>query len=76
MIYYRCKCGESEAYGSMPPYPCSRCDKCGSNLASSLDSHSEPLPHDFVPTQVETDAGEAVLSRCRYCHRTPKEVED
>ena len=74
MIYRRCKCGEHEAYGSIPPPRCSRCEKCGSDLATSPDDHLEPLSHDFQPEPVETDAGGAVLSRCRYCHRTRKQI--
>ena len=75
MRYYRCKCGDCTAFGSMSPYPCSKCNKCGSDLASSPDGHSNPLPHEFLPTLIETDLGEAVLSRCKWCHRTKKECD-
>lgn len=69
-MYYRCKCGEITAWGSMPPYPCSKCDKCGSNLATSPGAHTDPLPHDFVAREVPTDKGPATLSRCRWCGLT------
>jgi hypothetical protein len=30
--YYRCKCGDSQAWGSMPPEPCEECPKCQTTL--------------------------------------------
>lgn len=75
MMYYRCKCGFSTAWGSMPPYQCDRCPKCGSDLASHPDHHREPKPHDMQPTEVQTDAGPATLSRCRFCHRTQAQID-
>lgn len=55
--------------------PCRRCDKCGSDLAESPDTHIEPRPHLMVPGTVHTDAGEATLTRCRWCLRTRAELE-
>lgn len=75
MQYYRCRCGVSEAYGSMAPYACTRCPKCGSNLALGPEAHREPKPHEFVPTMVETDEGPKPLSRCIYCNRTRGAIE-
>ena len=74
MIFYRCKCGEREAIGSMPPPQCARCRKCGSDLASSPDRHREPEPHNFVAHQVETDEGPKPLSRCSYCFGSRVEI--
>lgn len=51
MQYYRCKCGNSEAWGSDAPPRCSRCSKCGSDLATPPDEHSEPLPHEFEASE-------------------------
>lgn len=77
MLYYRCKCGYSEAWGSMPPYQCHACPKCGSDLATGPNVHQEPKPHDFSHvTQVATDEGPKPLTRCRYCGCTQAEVEE
>lgn len=74
MIYYRCKCGEHESWSSMGPRRCTRCKKCGSNLASGPESHSEPEPHDVIRVPVETDTGEAFLSTCSWCFKTKAEL--
>lgn len=67
MIYYRCKCGFSTAYGSMPPNVCDFCEKCGSDLAMSPDSHRPPQRHEWSTQPVQSDAGGATLTRCRWC---------
>ncbi len=74
MKYYRCKCGFSEAYGSMSPSRCTKCKKCGSNLAGSPDSHIDPTPHELVAYPIESDQGGATLSRCKWCRRTKKQL--
>lgn len=76
MQYYRCKCGHRESWGSLPPDRCQRCEKCGSDLAFSPESHREPIEHDFSAVNtVETDDGPKLLTRCRYCYRTKAEVQ-
>jgi hypothetical protein len=76
MQYYRCKCGAREAWGSMPPYRCTKCEKCGSDLATDPGLHDEPVPHDFSAVKtVETDQGTATITRCRLCLRTLHEIE-
>ena len=76
MQYYRCKCGKAEAWGSMPPYQCSSCKHCGSDLAQAPDLHRDPVPHDFSHVeQVRTDEGPKPLTRCKYCHHTKEEIE-
>lgn len=47
MQYWRCKCGDTECWGSMPPAPCAYCDKCQSTLAQHPDYHEAPRPHVF-----------------------------
>ena len=75
MRYSRCRCGELEHWGSgMSPHRCARCPKCGSDIASGPSSHGEPLDHEFVAHEVETDEGPKPLSRCRYCHRTRSQI--
>jgi len=74
MIYYRCKCGKQEAWGSMPPNQCDGCSECGTTLDTHPELHRTPTPHDFVATNVATDEGPKPLSRCRYCHRTKAEL--
>lgn len=74
MQYYRCKCGESEGWGSMPPPACAACSSCGSDLSLGPDSHRPPKPHTFLPEPVETNEGTRYLDRCQYCHRTRKEL--
>jgi hypothetical protein len=48
MLYYRCKCGNSTAFGSMPPNPCDGCSKCNTTLALHPDYHRVPEPHKPV----------------------------
>jgi hypothetical protein len=76
MQYYRCKCGKATAWVSYGPYACNKCNDCGSNLAWSPDSHQEPKPHEFKAHDIDTDEGPKPLSRCIYCHRTRKQIEE
>ena len=75
MQYYRCKCGKREAWGGMPPYPCTSCADCGTTLDTGPDRHRESRPHELRPTEVETDAGVAFLHRCTWCGETKKQIE-
>lgn len=79
MRYYRCKCGNAESWGSIGPFRCARCTKCGSDLAEGPKCHSEPLAHSMrrEEVEVETDAGKVrvgQLSRCHFCMRTLAEI--
>lgn len=67
MKFYRCKCGAREAYGSMSPYPCSGCEKCGTTLEQHPDDHRIPKPHDWQTELVETDEGKKPRTRCSWC---------
>jgi len=76
MLYYRCKCGKHEAWGSDSPPLCAKCDECGTSLATGPKGHVEPKDHDFsMVTQVKTDEGLKPLTRCKYCYRTRDEIE-
>lgn len=76
MKYARCKCGESEFWGSgMSPEPCCPCKKCGTIPGYGPDSHPEVRPHEWVETKVETDEGPKTLSRCSWCLKTKKQIE-
>ena len=76
MQYYRCKCGEHTAWGSMPPNRCFKCEKCGSDLAQAPGLHRDPVPHDFTSIEnIKTDQGDMTITRCRYCHRTKAQIE-
>lgn len=79
MQYYRCRCGETRSFGSMPPDRCRGCSKCGTNLVNmrlqGLDDHRPPQPHKFFTEQVETNDGPKPLDRCRWCLRTRAEIE-
>ena len=78
MQYYRCKCGNAQAWGSMPPERCSGCKKCKTTLSKHPDFHQSYDPetaHDFsYVEQVETDNGTQPLTRCKYCYRSKKEI--
>ncbi len=69
MLTYRCRCGQTEAYGSMPPTPCSGCKFCGTTLETHPTLWRDPPPHDYIPTPVMTDEGPKTLTRCRWCGR-------
>lgn len=76
MRYYRCKCGQLESWGTMRPPQCSWCEACQSNPAETPDTHrTERTPHKWYQEKVDTDAGEAELTRCVYCGHTRKELE-
>ena len=75
MQYYRCKCGDRTAYGSMPPPACARCLGCQSNLATSPHTHAEPEPHSYITEHVQTSRGPMPRERCRYCLALKVEIE-
>jgi hypothetical protein len=75
MRYYECPCGDTMAWGSDSPPPCDPCLKCGS-IPTADKSIQTPIAHEFYQEKVETDEGEKVLSRCKYCCRTKKKVFD
>lgn len=73
MIYYRCKCGNAEAWSSMGVAPCIACSKCGSDLAASPNSHGAVQPHSFV-TKYDTNTG-APYETCDRCYQRKDEIE-
>lgn len=76
MRYFRCKCGETTAFGSMSPDRCYGCPKCGMTLASHPDNHRTPEPHDFTGSiRQMSEVGPVDVPVCRYCHRTRWEIE-
>src|SRR5688572_28990832 len=74
VIYYRCKCGAVEVWGSIAPDPCLGCKDCGTTPALTPDGHRSPRSHVLIKTAVDTDDGQAILSRCRWCLRTMAEL--
>ncbi len=75
MQYYRCKCGTAAAYGSMPPPQCEGCEACGTTLELFPVHWTEPKPHHWHETKVETDAGFAPLTVCLWCGVKKKDLE-
>lgn len=67
MMNYRCRCGKSTAFGSMPCPRCHGCEECGTTLEFHSSLWQTPEPHEWVPYPVETDAGTAYLTRCKKC---------
>lgn len=67
MRYFRCKCGKSEALSSMGVNACQGCPDCKTTLAEAPSGHREIQPHQWVPTPIETDSGEAFVTRCARC---------
>jgi len=70
MRHWTCKCGKCEAFGSDPPPYCSICKDCGTNYMGEV-----PKEHKWIITHVETDEGLKVLTRCGYCYKTKKQIE-
>ena len=59
--------------------PCTRCPKCGSDLALGPESHITPRPHCMIvaPVDAVTDAGvvqAGKITRCVYCNLTAHEI--
>ena len=73
--YGKCKCGYIEAFGSMPPNPCDRCEKCGTGYGYGAPWYKEPIEHEFQLEGVETNEGTKQLSRCIYCRETKGKIE-
>lgn len=72
MLYYRCRCGKSVAYGSMPPARCIACSLCGSDLAIGPTLHEPPEPHHWVTESNEFEdqqTGETRVASRSYCIR-------
>lgn len=69
MQYYRCKCGESTAFGSCPPSPCSKCKFCGSDFAQHPDYHQEPKDHRWITESIDTDLGPMPRTYCAWCFK-------
>ena len=67
MIYYRCKCGKVESYGSMSPNPCLGCVDCGTNLTSHPDLHKKPELHNWITDEILTDEGVMHQTKCSWC---------
>lgn len=78
MLYERCKCGLVEVWSSgEPPMLCTPCEKCGAVPATHPSLHPEPVAHEFSMVEsVDTDEGPMTLHRCKYCLRTPAQVEE
>lgn len=71
MRYAKCRCGSHEWFGSDPPARCARCTDCGTGPHERV-----PEDHDFSATsKVDTDQGEATITRFRYCYLTRKQIE-
>jgi len=73
VIFYRCKCGQTEAWGSMPPSPCTGCSTCKTTLEASPGAHSQPIPHEFVE-RFDHKTGKP-YDLCTICLRTRWEIE-
>lgn len=65
MQHYRCKCGESTMFGSMPPNECQVCLKCNSSYAQHPDNHTEPTPHEWI-TKYNENTGKP-YEICNLC---------
>ena len=66
MQFYRCRCGKSKSWGSIPPANCVACGECGVTLAQSPDGHAEPAPHEYVTVyDRHTGAPHQECTRCR-----------
>lgn len=75
MKYYRCKCGDQQSYGSMPPPFCHACPLCGSNLATHPADHDDAAPHVYYDEMVMTNDGMKPLTLCQYCLEPKSEIE-
>ena len=55
MLYYKCKCGKRESWGSYGPRPCQRCKECETSE-----------PHQWVP-QYNSNTGVRESDVCIDC---------
>lgn len=72
---YRCRCGERQYWGALPPAPCHGCPACGTTPAMLPATPAAPAPHDWQTQQVRTDHGDQPLTYCRYCGLSRREFE-
>ncbi len=73
MQYFQCKCGEHKSWTSMGVPRCTRCKKCGSDLAQGPDGHREPEPHRYV-TKYNQNTG-APFEICDRCFERRDKLE-
>lgn len=66
MIYLRCKCGESQWFGSDWPRPCQGCPACGTTYATRPEDHGTPAPHK-PQMRYSSMTGEPKGYRCAVC---------
>lgn len=75
MIYYRCKCGKNEYFGSgMVPHDCEGCDECGTTLSTHPEGHKPRAPHEWE-TKYDENTGKP-YRRCKKCLEKEGHVED
>lgn len=72
--YYRCQCGNLEAWGSMPP-ACEICPECKSTLAIPGAQSLPGLPHKFAERWVQMPEGRKCLLVCIHCSRSRCNIE-
>jgi len=70
MIYYRCKCGEIQAWSSMSIPDCDGCYKCKTTLAPNPELHKPLQKHEFI-IKYNEDSGLPY----KVCHRCWKKRE-
>lgn len=75
MIYFKCKCGKMEFFGSgMMPNDCDGCTECGTTLATSPEGHKEIAPHEWI-IKYDENTGKP-YRRCKKCYQKEKEEND
>jgi hypothetical protein len=72
--YYRCRCGNMEAWGSKPA-ACEICPDCGSTLAVPGEQYLPGIPHGFRARWMQTWEGRQCLSICTHCSRSRSNIE-
>lgn len=76
MLYYKCKCGEIQIYGSMPPDPCLECDDCLTTPETHSHLHKRAEPHKWTTEVVVTDSCDGMLTFCEWCRINKKDYEN
>jgi MinD superfamily P-loop ATPase len=63
MVYWKCKCGESEYFGSgMTPQDCEGCEKCGTNY------RKEAIKPHQLKVKYSEKTGEPSYQECKVCY--------
>ena len=75
MQNWRCKCGESTAFGSMWPQDCEGCNQCNTTYAQHPDHHKIREPHEWkIRYNENTGKPYQMCNKCSHIDRESYDI--